>query len=56
VGPVEVSEFMAVERYSHVMHLVSHVRGRLEPRKDAVDVLEASASATRLSDRRSAER
>ena len=29
----------SVERYSHVMHLVSHVRGRLEPGKDAFDVL-----------------
>jgi anthranilate synthase component I len=39
IGSVEVSEFMAVERYSHVMHLVSHVRGRLEAGKDAFDVL-----------------
>ena len=31
IGSVEVSEFMVVERYSHVMHLVRHVRGRLEP-------------------------
>src|SRR5437899_11598820 len=28
LGSVEVSEFMVVERYSHVMHLVSHVRGQ----------------------------
>jgi len=40
-GSVEVTEFMAVERYSHVMHLVSHVRGRLAPGRDAFDVLEA---------------
>jgi anthranilate synthase component 1 len=32
---------MVVERYSHVMHLVSHVRGRLAPGRDALDVLEA---------------
>jgi anthranilate synthase component 1 len=38
---VEVTEFMEVERYSHVMHLVSHVRGRLHPGRDAWDVLEA---------------
>ena len=31
-GSVEVSEFMVVERYSHVMHLVSHVRGRARAR------------------------
>jgi anthranilate synthase component 1 len=41
MGSVEVSEFMVVERYSHVMHLVSHVRGRLAPGRDALDVLEA---------------
>jgi len=41
LGSVEVSEFMGVERYSHVMHLVSHVRGCLAPGRDALDVLEA---------------
>jgi anthranilate synthase component 1 len=41
LGSVEVSEFMAVERYSHVMHLVSHVRGALAPGRDGLDVLEA---------------
>ena len=41
LGSVEVSEFMVVERYSHVMHLVSHVRGKLAPGRDALDVLEA---------------
>lgn len=40
-GSVEVTEFMGVERYSHVMHLVSHVRGRLHQGRDAWDVLEA---------------
>ena len=34
-GTVEVMEFMDVERYSHVMHLVSRVRGRLEGKKSA---------------------
>ena len=41
LGSVEVTEFMVVERYSHVMHLVSHVRGRLARGRDAFDVLEA---------------
>jgi anthranilate synthase component 1 len=41
VGSVAVSDLMAVERYSHVMHLVSHVRGTLEPGRNAFDVLRA---------------
>jgi anthranilate synthase component 1 len=41
VGSVEVPALMTVERYSHVMHLVSHVRGRLEPGRHAFDVLRA---------------
>ena len=41
VGSVEVPALMTVERYSHVMHLVSHVRGRLETGRDAYDVLRA---------------
>jgi len=48
IGSVEVSEFMVVERYSHVMHLVSHVRGRLAPGKDAFDVLTACFPAGTL--------
>ncbi len=44
-GSVEVTELMAVERYSHVMHLVSHVRGRLSPGRDAYDVLRAAFPA-----------
>jgi anthranilate synthase component 1 len=47
-GTVEVTEFMVVERYSHVMHLVSHVRGRLEPGRDAFHVLEACFPAGTL--------
>lgn len=38
-GSVSVVRFMAVERYSHVMHLVSEVNGRLQAGKDALDVL-----------------
>jgi anthranilate synthase component 1 len=48
IGSVEVSEFMVVEKYSHVMHLVSHVRGQLAPGKDAFDVLAACFPAGTL--------
>jgi len=48
IGSVEVTDFMVVERYSHVMHLVSHVRGRLEPGRDAFHVLEACFPAGTL--------
>ena len=41
LGSVKVTEFMVTERYSHVMHLVSHVVGRLRPGADAFDVLRA---------------
>ena len=41
VGSVVVSDLMTVERYSHVMHLVSHVRGTVEPGRSAFDVLGA---------------
>jgi para-aminobenzoate synthetase component 1 len=40
-GTVNVPELMTVERYSHVMHLVSQVEAKLAPRKDALDVLAA---------------
>ena len=40
-GTVRVPELMTVERYSHVMHIVSTVQGRLAPGRDAVDVLRA---------------
>ncbi len=38
---VKVEEFMTLERYSHVVHLVSKVTGKLQPGKDAWDVLRA---------------
>ncbi|MBL0319399.1 MAG: anthranilate synthase component I [Alphaproteobacteria bacterium] len=41
VGSVEVTEQMVVERYSHVMHIVSNVHGTLRPDKDAIDALMA---------------
>jgi anthranilate synthase component 1 len=40
-GSVHVSELMAIERYSHVMHIVSNVRGTLQEEKDAFDVVRA---------------
>jgi para-aminobenzoate synthetase component I len=40
-GTVEVNEFMVIEKYSHVMHIVSNVRGNLAPEKDAYDLIDA---------------
>ncbi len=40
---------MEVERYSHVLHLVSHVEGRLKPELDALDALKAVFPAGTLS-------
>ena len=48
-GSVVCDELMAVERYSHVMHLVSNVRGRLRPDKDQFDLLRATFPAGTLS-------
>jgi len=45
VGTVKVETLKSVERYSHVMHLVSQVRGKLQPGRDALDVLAASFPA-----------
>jgi anthranilate synthase component 1 len=44
-GSVKVTERMVIERYSHVMHIVSNVEGRLAPGLDAIDVLKASFPA-----------
>jgi len=44
-GTVKVTELMTVERYSHVMHLVSNVEGDLKNGLDAFDVLRASFPA-----------
>jgi anthranilate synthase component 1 len=44
-GTVKVDELMAVERYSHVMHIVSNVVGHLRPGLTAFDVLRASFPA-----------
>jgi anthranilate synthase component 1 len=48
VGSVEVTERMVVERYSHVMHLVSNVHGRLAPGLDAFDAFRATFPAGTL--------
>ncbi|PER49731.1 aminodeoxychorismate synthase component I [Bacillus thuringiensis] len=40
-GTVEVDEFMVIEKYSHVMHIVSNVRGKVEEDKDAFDLVKA---------------
>ena len=44
-GSVKVTETMVVERYSHVMHMVSNVEGACAPGLDAIDVLRASFPA-----------
>ena len=49
VGTVEVKDLMIVERYSHVMHLVSHVEGDLAGGLDMFDVLRASFPAGTVS-------
>ncbi|KWX10783.1 anthranilate synthase component I, partial [Carbonactinospora thermoautotrophica] len=48
-GSVEVVDFMAIERYSHVMHIVSTVVGRLAPGRAAFDALTACFPAGTLS-------
>lgn len=48
-GSVEVTEFMRVERFSHIMHLVSSVEGNLLPTKSALDVFRATFPAGTLS-------
>jgi anthranilate synthase component 1 len=48
-GSVRLTTFMTVERYSHVMHLVSEVRGRLRPELDAIAALAACFPAGTVS-------
>ncbi|HUN91081.1 MAG TPA: anthranilate synthase component I [Burkholderiaceae bacterium] len=47
-GSVKVTEQMVIERYSHVMHLVSHVEGELKPGIGNLDVLRATFPAGTL--------
>jgi len=49
IGSVSVDEYAVVERYSHVMHIVSNVHGTLRPGLDWLDVLRATFPAGTLS-------
>jgi anthranilate synthase component 1 len=49
IGSVQVNQLMAVERYSHVMHLVSNIQAQLARGKDCFDVLKATFPAGTLS-------
>ncbi|MDB5651890.1 MAG: anthranilate synthase component [Hyphomicrobiales bacterium] len=49
IGTVEVTEKFFIERYSHVMHIVSNVEGRLSPAHDAIDALCAGFPAGTVS-------
>jgi len=49
IGSVHVTESFAIERYSHVMHIVSHVTGRLDRKHDTIDALMAGFPAGTLS-------
>ncbi len=49
IGSVQVTEQMKVERYSHVMHIVSNVEGKLKPGLTAIDVLRATFPAGTVS-------
>ncbi len=49
IGSVQVTQLMTVERYSHVMHLVSNIRAQLAVGRDAFDVLRATFPAGTLS-------
>jgi anthranilate synthase component 1 len=48
-GTVKVTEMMMVERYSHVMHIVSQVQGKIRAGMDAFDLLRATFPAGTLS-------
>jgi anthranilate synthase component 1 len=48
-GSVQVTEYMVIERYSHVMHIVSHVEGLARKGVDAYDVIRATFPAGTLS-------
>ena len=49
IGSVAVTDIMCIERYSHVMHIVSNVVGKLRPEYSAMDVLKATFPAGTLS-------
>src|SRR5690606_2936786 len=49
IGSVEVTQLKGIERYSHVLHMVSEVRGQLREGLGALDVLRASFPAGTVS-------
>lgn len=49
IGTVDLTDKMIIERYSHVMHIVSNVTGQLLPDLDAIDVIKATFPAGTLS-------
>jgi len=49
IGSVEVTEKFAIERYSHVMHIVSNVEGKLDAKRDVIDALSAGFPAGTVS-------
>ena len=49
IGSVELTDKMFIERYSHVMHIVSNVVGKIEPNMSAIDVLRATFPAGTVS-------
>ena len=49
VGSVDINELMVIERYSHVMHIVSNVRGKLKDGLDSYDVIRACFPAGTVS-------
>ncbi|WP_019023297.1 MULTISPECIES: anthranilate synthase component I [unclassified Thioalkalivibrio] len=49
IGSVEVTDTMSIERYSHVMHIVSNVEGQLAPGHSTMDVLRATFPAGTVS-------
>jgi anthranilate synthase component 1 len=48
-GSVKVTDMMVVEKYSHVMHIVSHVKGKIDPRMNAFSLMRATFPAGTLS-------
>ncbi|HKB57840.1 MAG TPA: anthranilate synthase component I [Lacunisphaera sp.] len=48
-GSIQVPEFMTIERYSHVMHIVSQVEGQLAPERTAFDLMRATFPAGTVS-------
>ncbi|MCI8326495.1 MAG: anthranilate synthase component I [Lachnospiraceae bacterium] len=48
-GSVEIEKYMTIERFSHVMHIGSNVRGELSEKKDALDAVDAVFPAGTLS-------